>query len=168
VTALVDQFYADVQAHGRPALGHIQPDQAAEIASGAACRAGRTGWLRRLLGQQPAQLFFGDDFKNAHDLLHTAHGAGNGGGPVSLALCHATHQVGGAALGHDLEGAREQVLGIHQGGRTLPVISTSLERWASVVLPSTASSLTTERTFSTRDTICSTCWRASRRWALRR
>ncbi len=31
VTALVDQFYADVQAHGRPALGHVQPDQPPEI-----------------------------------------------------------------------------------------------------------------------------------------
>ena len=29
VTALVDQFYADVQAHGRAALGHLEPDQAA-------------------------------------------------------------------------------------------------------------------------------------------
>ena len=29
VTALVDQFYADVQAAGRQPLGHLEPDQAA-------------------------------------------------------------------------------------------------------------------------------------------
>ena len=29
VTALVDQFYADVQARGRLALGHVEPDQGA-------------------------------------------------------------------------------------------------------------------------------------------
>ena len=27
VTALVDQFYGDVQPNGRQALGHVQPDQ---------------------------------------------------------------------------------------------------------------------------------------------
>ena len=39
VTALVDQFYADVQAHGRPALGHLEPDQAPELTApaGACC-----------------------------------------------------------------------------------------------------------------------------------
>ena len=54
VTALVDQFYADVQAHGRPALGHVEPDQAPALtalrrATSAAlvggCDAARVGEL---------------------------------------------------------------------------------------------------------------------------
>ena len=31
VTALIDQFYKDVQAHGRRALGHLEPDPAAAV-----------------------------------------------------------------------------------------------------------------------------------------
>ena len=38
VTALVDQFYADVQADGRRALGHVEPDQAAAGPERAASR----------------------------------------------------------------------------------------------------------------------------------
>jgi 3-hydroxyisobutyrate dehydrogenase len=52
VTALVDQFYADVQALGWPALGHFQPDQAAEITvsapRAAAAPAGVAGGAVRL------------------------------------------------------------------------------------------------------------------------
>ena len=44
VTALVDQFYKDVQKHGRRALGHLEPDQAAAQA-GLAPRQGRPGAL---------------------------------------------------------------------------------------------------------------------------
>ena len=58
VTALVDQFYADVQAHGRQALGHVQPDQAAEVgARTGAMRSGRSAALRccaRRWRQRPA------------------------------------------------------------------------------------------------------------------
>ena len=39
VTALVDQFYADVQQAGRQALGHVEPDHPAQVAS----RPQRTG-----------------------------------------------------------------------------------------------------------------------------
>ena len=46
VTALVDQFYADVQAHGRQPLGHLQPDQAAARLSRARARACRSGAAR--------------------------------------------------------------------------------------------------------------------------
>ncbi|MNL87899.1 hypothetical protein D3C87_2173010 [compost metagenome] len=40
--------------------------------------------------------------------------------------------------------------------RTLPVMKVSLERWLRLVMGITARSLTTERTFSTDDTVCST------------
>ncbi|MNU03941.1 hypothetical protein D3C72_2481510 [compost metagenome] len=47
--------------------------------------------------------------------------------------------------------------------RTLPVMKVSLERWLSVVVGMTARSLTTERVFSTCETICSTVCRS---WAV--
>ena len=42
VTALVDQFYADLQARRRPALGHVEPDPAPAlaVAPSAAARLG--------------------------------------------------------------------------------------------------------------------------------
>ena len=62
VTALVDQFYADVQAHGRRALGHLQPDQAAARLSrrgaGLRRRRGRRcalASLRRHAASRPAR-----------------------------------------------------------------------------------------------------------------
>jgi len=45
--------------------------------------------------------------------------------------------------------------------RTLPVMKVSMERWPSVELGITARSFTTERTFSTATTICSTLWRCA-------
>ncbi len=54
VTALVDQFYADMQAERRPPRRHLEPDQAPALArrSGRAERAARStgalaGWARR-------------------------------------------------------------------------------------------------------------------------
>ena len=87
VTALVDQFYADVQAHGRPALGHLEPDQAPALSRAeAAAEAGADAARRRARrAYWPAlgsvgQLGLGDDLEHAHHLLHAADAAREVGG----------------------------------------------------------------------------------------
>ena len=80
---------------------------------------------------------------------------------------HPAHQVHGAALGDHPEGVGCRSEASTKEARTLPVMKVSLERWVSEVGAITASSLTTERTLSTRETTCSACWRV-RRWAPRR
>ena len=117
VTALVDQFYADVQAAGRAALGHLEPDHAPALS--AAPRGQGLAVRLRWPGRRPglaATLGFGDDLEHAHHLLHAADAARDLGGAVGLALGDAAHQVDRAALGDHLEGVGEDVLRVDQRG----------------------------------------------------
>ena len=75
VTALVDQFYADMQAAGRQPLGHLEPDQAPAArrreARGRHWRDAR--WPRWRAWRAPRlrvrQLGFGQDLEHPHHLL---------------------------------------------------------------------------------------------------
>jgi hypothetical protein len=121
VTALVDQFYAEVQAMGGQALGHVQPDpppaQVGAEAPGAS--PGAPAAARRLQARAGCRLGpvgqfgLGEDLEHPHHLLHAGHER-----PVGatrwLALGDAAHQVDDAALGHHLEGVGLHVLGVDE------------------------------------------------------
>ena len=103
VTALVDQFYADIQAAGRQPRRHVEPDQApalrprARFARAAQRRAGRAGRLARL-GASLRELGLAEDLEHLHHLGDAADAARDLGGAVRLALGDAAHQVDDAAM----------------------------------------------------------------------
>ena len=65
VTALVDQFYADVQAHGGGRCGHLEPDQAARAEPG--------------LAGAPPSTAAGAQFADTAALAQTSVGAASAG-----------------------------------------------------------------------------------------
>jgi hypothetical protein len=118
VTALVDQFYAEVQAQGGRRW-----DTSSLIRGCAASARWLSAALRpaRGLGRtaQLGQLLFGQHLEHPHDLLHARDRCGQFRAARRFAFGDTAHQEDHAALGHDLEGIGLQVLGVHKGGLDL-------------------------------------------------
>ena len=108
VTALVDQFYADVQAQGgqRWDTSSLIAQARAEAAGrrrapGRPIRASaRAGAAARVCSV--GEFGFADHLEHAHDLCDAADAARDLGRAAGLALGDAAHQVDHAALGDDL------------------------------------------------------------------
>ena len=115
VTALVDQFYADMQA-----AGGRRDDTSSLIKRLRCAESGRAGaaW-RPARGCGVRELGLAQDLEHLDDLDDAADAARDLGGARRLALGDAAHQVDDAAVRHDLDRVREQVLGVDQAGLDL-------------------------------------------------
>jgi 3-hydroxyisobutyrate dehydrogenase len=116
VTALVDQFYADVQRMGgnrwdTSSLIKRLQKTACALFFGVDARL-----LRLWLGLQAGQFLFRHAFQHAHHALHALHLTHHLGHQLGFTLGGAAQQVNGSALCHHIKCMDGQLLGVHNRG----------------------------------------------------